>query len=834
MMKIESLFNKFRQSSLSTRIAIITLIMIWSLVIVSIIGLFFLYLEKTGQAAEITPSGRIPAIVLEPASGPPGTLITIQGEGWPAGSQVLLYLTTPNPTQTPAYAIANPIADEQGRFTTGFGLPSGSEWENQAVATIIARVEESGITTQANFNIVSPQNQPTETPTPTVEPTATLTTLLEPTATATPTSEISPTPTSTPVPAQPMVTADSDLNVRGGPGLAYPILGLLRTGQTAPITGVSADGNWWQIIFPGVADERAWVSTSYTTAQNTDNIPIVQAPPLPTATPTPMPPPPVITAWRGEYYNNIDLAGAPVVVRNDAGINFNWGTGSPAPNLPADNFSIRWTRTVNFSDSGWYQFHAIVDDGVRLFVDNAPVIDDWQDGSPHEVIGNQWLPAGDHNLRVEYYEHTGGALIQVWMEQIPSPPPSPPSPPEAKFDVDPNSGPEPLRVHFTNRSSGDYDTCKWTFGDNDTSDDCDNPSHTYREVGTYTVRLKISGPEGSDTETKTNEIAVYKSVRADFKGSPLNGSIPLTVGFTNLSSGDFQTCTWTFGDGTTAADCNNLTHTYTAAGSYTISLTVSGRGGSDTATRTNYVTVTKLLPKADFTAEPTSGQQPLAVIFTNLSTGNFDATIWSFGDGNTSNDPHNPRHVYTAAGVYTVTLTINGAEGSDTKIKTNYITVNASPSPSPTGTATPTATATGTPMPTTTSIPPTATPTATSANTPTPTFTPTSTATATNSPMPTATSIPPTATPTTTSANTPTPTFTPAMTPTNTPIPTETPIPTATSIPPTATPTNTPTPTPTTIPPTPTQTATPTAAPPTSTPTQSSQQVSLRLGGLIP
>jgi len=709
MITLKRFFNEFKQSSPSIRIIIIILVMIWGLVLASFIGVSFLYMERLGQASEIAPSGKIPAIVLAPTVGVPGTPITVQGEGWPAGSQVLLYLTTPDSAQIPAYAIAKPTADEQGRFTESFVLPDDSDWENQTVATIIASVEGSEITTQANFDVVHLPAPPTEAPPTTVEPTATSTIVVEPTATSTPIPEISPTPT--PAPAQPILTANTNLNVRSGPGLAYPVVGLLQTGQAAAVTGSSAGNNWWQISFPGVANERAWVSAHYTTAQDTNNIPIVQAAPLPAAipTPTPTPLPPVITAWRGEYYNNINLAGAPVLVRNDGDINFNWGTGSPAPNLPVDNFSVRWTRTLNFSQSSWYQFHALVDDGVRLFVDNVPVIDDWQDGSPHEVLGNQWLAAGDHSLRVEYYDHTGGALIQVWPEQISSPPPAPPSPPEAKFDADPNSGPEPLRVHFTNHSSGDYDSCQWKFGDGDTSDNCDGPHHTYRDIGTYTVRLKISGSGGSDTKIKSHYITVNPSSAPPTETptptsspTPTATSIPPTVTPTEIST-------------------NTPTPTSTPT------MTPTG-----TPFPTETATATPIPP----TATPTNSPTP-----TNTPTGT---------------------PIPTATLTNTPTPTATGSPTATPIPPTETPTPTSSPTPTATSIP-PTATSTATP------IPPTATPTNTPTGTPIPTDTPTPTATSippTATSTATATSLP-TTTPTATSL----PTATPTNTPTQTPVP---------------------------------------------------------------
>ena len=95
-------------------------------------------------------------------------------------------------------------------------------------------------------------------------------------------------------------------------------------------------------------------------------------PPLPTWTPVPFPTAtqtPDPNMWRGEYFNNPNLQGAPVLVRNDPSINFNWGAGSPAPNIPVDYFSARWTRSLMF-DGGMYRFSAQADDGVRVWLDS--------------------------------------------------------------------------------------------------------------------------------------------------------------------------------------------------------------------------------------------------------------------------------------------------------------------------------------------------------------------------------------------------------------------------------------------------------------------------------
>ena len=121
--------------------------------------------------------------------------------------------------------------------------------------------------------------------------------------------------------------------------------------------------------------------------------------------------------WRGAYFPNTDLIGDPALVRNDEKIDFDWGNGAPAAGLAEDRFSVRWTRTLYFTE-GQYSFHALVDDGVRLYVDGYLVLDDWRDGGQREVKVEQKLADGSHSVRIEYYERTGKARILVWWQKI--------------------------------------------------------------------------------------------------------------------------------------------------------------------------------------------------------------------------------------------------------------------------------------------------------------------------------------------------------------------------------------------------------------------------------
>ena len=124
--------------------------------------------------------------------------------------------------------------------------------------------------------------------------------------------------------------------------------------------------------------------------------------------------------WRGEYFNDIYFQGPPLLVRNDANIDFNWGIDAPDPRVPADNFSVRWTRTLHF-DGGDYIFSARTSDGVRVYLDGFTVVNEWHDmpAGEYKVYNGRFydLGEGNHTVVVEYYERGGIAFAQVWWKE---------------------------------------------------------------------------------------------------------------------------------------------------------------------------------------------------------------------------------------------------------------------------------------------------------------------------------------------------------------------------------------------------------------------------------
>lgn len=122
------------------------------------------------------------------------------------------------------------------------------------------------------------------------------------------------------------------------------------------------------------------------------------------------------TNWNASYYNNTTLSGNPVLTRVDDKIDFNWAAGSPDGNVPADNFSVRWTKTVNFPSSGKWHFKVGADDGIRMWIDVTQIVDQWHGnatGYATYEVDLDALTAGNHDLKVEYYEATGNAGVQV-------------------------------------------------------------------------------------------------------------------------------------------------------------------------------------------------------------------------------------------------------------------------------------------------------------------------------------------------------------------------------------------------------------------------------------
>ncbi len=126
--------------------------------------------------------------------------------------------------------------------------------------------------------------------------------------------------------------------------------------------------------------------------------------------------------WHGEYFNVADPAmpgATAVLVREDPKIDFDWGANSPDPSIVTDNFSVRWSRTLALA-TGTYRFTTDTDDGVRLKVDGATVINRFVAQSPTAWQADVVVTAGDHTIVMEYFDGSGDASARLSYSLLPA------------------------------------------------------------------------------------------------------------------------------------------------------------------------------------------------------------------------------------------------------------------------------------------------------------------------------------------------------------------------------------------------------------------------------
>ncbi|MGB1288400.1 MAG: PKD domain-containing protein, partial [Aggregatilineales bacterium] len=262
----------------------------------------------------------------------------------------------------------------------------------------------------------------------------------------------------------------------------------------------------------------------------------------------------------------------------------------------------------------------------------------------------------------------------------------------ALFRASPMEGLAPLRVNFADLSRGAVVSYQWDVNGDGRPDSQDTTTtHTYNQRGEYAVTLTVDDDNGNQ-DTVDLTIFVYdesdayeaptKPPLARFNLSETIGEAPLTVNFKNLSQGYITAYNWDFdSNGSIDSTDHAPSYTFTQAGNYTVTLTVTNdRGEQDT--RQSILTVKKPpAPLAGFTATAIEGEAPLVVQFMNTSEGDITTHAWDFdGDGVTDSTDANPLYTYTEPGDYEVTLTVSGAGGSS-EPEYEYILVDAAQPP---------------------------------------------------------------------------------------------------------------------------------------------------------
>ncbi len=414
-----------------------------------------------------------PSLTLTPSAGPPGTGIIARGERWPADQALTLSLARPG--EVAGEEVGATWANSQGQFSADFTFPQTGRWAELSAVDVVARSLDGQTTARAPFSVqpATPASivlQPSGTPGPTVTPAPTLVL-----GTAPPPPTLRPAPGGQPTATAPGGAAGGGSGGTGGAGRVVGVVQSLVAAQglvaVQPVEGtaslvlvgsntmvIGVDGQplvWTSLPIGGVIEavgEQDGVrlqatrvtlralpppppptSTPLAVLPTATSVPIpippptqpvvvfTVPPPVVTATsPAPTRTPPVITAWRGEYWANVNLSGPSAFVRNDDKIDFDWSNQPPqSPDgvfLPATNYAARWTRSLPFQ-AGTYRLKARADDGVRVWVDGSLLIDEWRPNDAGQTYQRDvGLSAGFHALQVDYYQAGGRALIQFWVE----------------------------------------------------------------------------------------------------------------------------------------------------------------------------------------------------------------------------------------------------------------------------------------------------------------------------------------------------------------------------------------------------------------------------------
>ncbi|TEU16732.1 MAG: PKD domain-containing protein, partial [Anaerolineales bacterium] len=353
-----------------------------------------------------------------------------------------------------------------------------------------------------------------------------------------------------------------------------------------------------------------------------------------------------------------------------------WGRDAMQANEDADRL-IDWTGGYNvfYVCTGAYGEGTITrigSPGLRNFLQNLAQADGalstaTEDTSGFRELAYVFPKDRRHNSHPPHPDHPGhftcdGVTVTLMATQRPT----------ADFSYTTSD----LTVDFTDQSTdpdGSVVSWSWDFGDGGSSSD-QNPVHTYAAGGTYSVTLTVTDDFGA-TGTASQAVSVSPANQSPTANLSYATS-GLTVDFTDLSTdpdGSVVSWSWDFGDGVISST-QNPAHTYTAGGTYSVTLTVTDDGGA-TATASQAVTVSagNQSPTAGF-GFTTNG---LTVDFSDQSTdadGSVVSWSWDFGDGVTSPD-QSPVHTYAAGGTYTTTLTVTD-DGGATAMTSQAVTVS--------------------------------------------------------------------------------------------------------------------------------------------------------------
>ncbi|HVP93878.1 MAG TPA: PKD domain-containing protein [Methanoregulaceae archaeon] len=327
-------------------------------------------------------------------------------------------------------------------------------------------------------------------------------------------------------------------------------------------------------------------------------------------------------------------------------------------------------------DKGYFLVHSNVDGAAVLF-----------DETPKGVITNGTLNVQVYTTGTPYRSFTlskegyitltqnithypgKGETVDLYANLTPVG-----QPPVAAFNGSPVSGDAPLPVVFTDLSTGNPDTWNWSFGDG-SYDNVQEPEHTYRNPGLYSVTLTVSNANGNSSRTRFDYIEVTPgSIGGDTGFFLVHSNVDgAAVLFDQTEQGIITNGTLQVQVYTTAAPFK--TFTVSKEGYHSLTQNITQYPGKD-ETVDLYANLTPVeKPEAAFSANITTGTAPLEVQFLDESTGAPGTWQWNFGDDSPNSTDIDPVHTYSWPGNYTVILTVSSASGSSTLVKDGFITV---------------------------------------------------------------------------------------------------------------------------------------------------------------
>src|SRR5215217_5066247 len=339
--------------------------------------------------------------------------------------------------------------------------------------------------------------------------------------------------------------------------------------------------------------------------------------------------------------------------------------------------------------------------------------------SDEQTVSHTFNEAGNYTVTLTATDSTGETAtdtLEITVEESSEEPATDEEPPAteslaAEITSNATSGNAPATFSFAADASdgtGPY-TVNWNFGDDSEESDEQSVVHTFTEAGNYTVTLTVTDSE-DQTATDTLEITVEESseepatdeelpatesLAAEITSNATSGNAPATFSFdADASDGTGPyTVNWNFGDDSEESDEQSVVHTFTEAGNYTVTLTVTD-SEDQTATDTLEITVEESSEEPATDEEPPATESLAAEITSNATSGNAPATVsfdanasggtgpytvnWNFGDDSEESDEQTVSHTFTEAGNYSVTLTATDSTG-ETASDTLELTVEESP-----------------------------------------------------------------------------------------------------------------------------------------------------------